>query len=37
LDAPAGLSNYLQFAIMTQPQVRAAFFDWAASVERITV
>lgn len=37
LDAKAGLSNYLQFAIMTQPRVRAAYFDWAASVERITV
>jgi len=37
LDASPGLSNYLQFAMMTQPQVRAAFFDWAASVERITV
>ena len=37
LDANAGLSNYLQFAILTQPQVRAAYFDWAASVERITV
>ena len=37
LDANAGLSNYLQFAMMTQPQVRAAYFDWAASVERITV
>jgi len=37
LDASAGLSNYLEFAMLTQPQVRAAFFDWAASVERITV
>jgi outer membrane protein TolC len=37
LDGEAGLSNYLQYAIMTQPQVRAAYFDWAASVERITV
>ena len=37
LDAKAGLSNYLQFAIVSQPQVRAAYFDWAASVERITV
>jgi outer membrane protein TolC len=36
-DANAGLSNYLQFAILTQPEVRAAYFDWAASVERITV
>jgi outer membrane protein TolC len=37
LDAHAGLSNYLRFAILTHPQVRAAFLDWAASVERITV
>jgi outer membrane protein TolC len=37
LDANAGLSNYLQFAILTQPEVRAAYFAWAASVERITV
>jgi len=37
LDATAGLSNYLRFAIMAQPEVRAAYFDWAASVERITV
>ena len=37
LDAEAGLSNYLQYAILTQPEVRAAYFDWAASVERITV
>jgi outer membrane protein TolC len=37
LDANAGLSNYLQFAILTQPEVRAAYFDWAGSVERITV
>jgi outer membrane protein TolC len=37
LDAASGLSNYLQFAIMTQPAVRAAYFDWAASVERVTV
>jgi hypothetical protein len=34
LDAGAGLSNYLQFAILNQPQVRAAYFDWAASVDR---
>jgi len=37
LDANAGLSNYLRFAILTHPQVRAAYFEWAASVERITV
>ncbi|MHB8522393.1 MAG: TolC family protein [Limisphaerales bacterium] len=37
LEANAGLSNYLQFAILNQPQVQAAYFDWSASVERITV
>ncbi len=37
LDPQAGLSNYLQFAILSQPQVRAAYFDWSASVENITV
>jgi outer membrane protein TolC len=37
LDANSGLSNYLRFAILTQPQVHAAYFDWAASVERVTV
>ena len=37
LNAESDLNNYLQYAIMTQPEVRAAYFDWAASVERITV
>ena len=32
-----GLSNFLHFAILNQPQVEAAYFDWAASVQRITV
>src|SRR5205814_6955547 len=31
-----GLSNFLAFAMLNQPQVEAAYFDWAASVERIT-
>jgi outer membrane protein TolC len=37
LDANASLRDYLAFAILNQPQVEAAYYDWAASVERITV
>lgn len=36
LQTNAGLSNFLAFAILNQPQVEAAYFDWAASVESIT-
>jgi outer membrane protein, heavy metal efflux system len=31
------LSTYLRFAILNQPRVEAAYFDWAAAVRRITV
>jgi outer membrane protein TolC len=37
LQTNAGLSNFLHFAMLNQPQVEAAYFDWAASVRRITV
>ncbi len=37
LQTNAGLSNFLAFAVLNQPQVEAAYFDWASSVERITV
>lgn len=37
LQTNASLSNFLQFAILNQPQVEAAYFDWASSVRRITV
>ena len=37
LQTNAGLSNFLTFAILNQPKVEAAYFDWASSVERITV
>ena len=37
LTAESSLSNYLAFAILNQPKVAAAYFDWAASVESITV
>jgi outer membrane protein TolC len=36
LQSDASLSNFLMFAILNQPQIEAAYFDWAASVERIT-
>jgi cobalt-zinc-cadmium efflux system outer membrane protein len=31
------LSDFLQYAMLNQPSVGAAYFDWAAAVERITV
>jgi len=36
LTADSGLSNYLAFALLNQPKVEAAYYDWLASVERIT-
>ena len=36
LTADSSLSNYLTFAMLNQPKVEAAFYDWAASIERIT-
>src|SRR6266568_7842380 len=36
LTADSGLSNYLTYAMLNQPAVEAAYFDWLASVERIT-
>lgn len=37
LRVESGLGEFLQFAILNQPQVEAAYYDWAASVQRITV
>ena len=37
LDTNAPLHDFLLFAMLSQPQVEAAYFDWAASVRRITV
>jgi cobalt-zinc-cadmium efflux system outer membrane protein len=37
LTSQSSLSNYLVYALLNQPQVEAAYFDWAASVEEITV
>jgi len=37
LTSQSGLSNFLAYALLNQPQVEAAYYDWVASVERITV
>jgi outer membrane protein TolC len=37
LTSQSSLSNFLTYALLNQPQVEAAYFDWLASVERITV
>lgn len=36
LTAESSLSNYLAFALLNQPRVEAAYYDWLASVEQIT-
>jgi outer membrane protein, heavy metal efflux system len=36
LSTNSTLGDYLHFAMLNQPQVEAAYFDWAASVEDIT-
>ncbi len=37
LTPDAGLSNFLAYALLNSPGVEAAYDDWAASVENITV
>ncbi|HWX18361.1 MAG TPA: TolC family protein [Candidatus Binatia bacterium] len=37
LKESSSLRDYLQFAMLNQPKVEAAYYDWLASVERITV
>lgn len=36
LGPNAPLSNYVRYAMLNQPQVEAAYYDWAAAVDRIT-
>ncbi len=36
LTTNSSLAEFLTFALLNQPQVEAAYYDWAASVERIT-
>src|ERR1043166_5677277 len=35
LTSESGLSNYLTYAVLNQPKVEAAYYDWVASIERI--
>ncbi|HOC56384.1 MAG TPA: TolC family protein [Verrucomicrobiota bacterium] len=37
LTSQSSLSHFLAYALLNQPRVEAAYFDWVASVERITV
>jgi cobalt-zinc-cadmium efflux system outer membrane protein len=37
LTTNSSLADLLRFALLNQPQVEAAYFDWAAAVEQITV
>lgn len=36
LSAESSLSNYLTFAMLNQPKVETTYYDWLASIERIT-
>jgi outer membrane protein, heavy metal efflux system len=37
LTTNSSLADYLTYALVNQPKVEATYFDWVASVERITV
>jgi len=37
LTSDSALGDYLRFAMLNQPSVESAYFDWAGSVERITI
>ena len=37
LGTNSPLEDYLKFALLNEPKVEAAYYDWLASVERITV
>jgi outer membrane protein TolC len=37
LSADSSLSNFVAFALLNSPTVKAAFYDWSASVEDITI
>lgn len=37
LNTNSALGDFLRYAMLNQPQVEAAYFNWAAAVERITV
>jgi len=37
LTADSGLDDFLRFALLNQPAVESSYYDWVASVQRITV
>jgi len=37
LSDAAGLTNHVLYAMLNQPRIRSAYFEWAGSVEQITV
>jgi outer membrane protein, heavy metal efflux system len=37
LTTNSPLADFLTYAMLNQPQIEAAYFDWAASIENITV
>jgi len=37
LKTDASLSDFLNFTVLNQPRVESAYYEWAASVQRITV
>lgn len=37
LDTNSPLNDFLLFAMLNQPQVEAAYYEWTASVQRITI
>ncbi|MHB9008737.1 MAG: TolC family protein, partial [Limisphaerales bacterium] len=37
LTTNSSLSDFLLFAMLSQPQVEAAYYEWAVAVQRITV
>lgn len=37
LTGNSGLDDYLRFAMLNQPRVEAAYYDWAGAVNKITV
>jgi outer membrane protein TolC len=36
LTADSSLSNFLSYALLNSPQIEGTYFDWLASIERIT-
>src|SRR5688572_22854401 len=37
LSSDSELGEFLRFALLNQPTIEAAYYDWAASVQRITI